>query len=340
MAAHDQALLERLIQQPQGFDLFQAISLLEREGVAAGHVAIGETGGTEAVRLKSHISLGFQASDVRKISRGADTGEAFTLSTPALSLAGHGGPLPAAFTELILERNAAKDFATTDFLDIIQHRLLSLFYLGRKRRHLGLGWASPQSSSVARATDHLCGLNLAARPAHAPWLRHAGLLGGAPRSMAALCTLLSDRFDMPFRAQQFVGGWQRLEEDELTRLGSKQQSPELGRTAMLGRKVWDQAAAISLHAMDQPMQRVMQLLPGGSAHDDFKAAVRGFIPSALRVEVSLTPSASSVSAGRLSASSSPRLGWNAWMAGATDSEQTRPAPVPARFTFECAGHEH
>ena len=39
MAAHDQVLLERLIQQPQGFDLFQAISLLEREGVAVAPVA-------------------------------------------------------------------------------------------------------------------------------------------------------------------------------------------------------------------------------------------------------------------------------------------------------------
>jgi len=50
MSAADRPLLQRLLEQPQGFDLFQAISLLEREGVAAGHAEIGADG-VEAVRL-------------------------------------------------------------------------------------------------------------------------------------------------------------------------------------------------------------------------------------------------------------------------------------------------
>ncbi|MEO0314217.1 MAG: type secretion system baseplate subunit TssG [Pseudomonadota bacterium] len=334
-------LPERLLNTPQGFDLFQAISLLEREGVAEGRVEIGASGGPEAVRLKSHISLGFEASDVRNISRGAETGEAFTLSTPVLSLSGHGGPLPAAFTELLLERNAAKDFATSDFLDIIQHRMLSLFYLNRKRRRLGLGWASPQASTVARSTGYLCGLEVDSvdRQTHKPWLRHAGLIAGAPRSMTALCALLADRYAILFQGEQFVGGWQRLEEDELTQLGHPQQSPQLGRNAFLGRRIWDQAAAIRLRADDEPIARVMDLLPGGSDHEDFKTTVRAFIPSALRVEVLLTPKTDTLPAGRLSTLSSPRLGWNAWMGESGDTNE-RSTPVPARFAFECAGHEH
>ncbi len=353
MAARDldQDLIGRLLDQPQGFDLFQAISLLERDGMADGHAAIGESdasssglgnGATEAVRLSSHVSFGFEASDVKGVRRGAATGEAYTLSTPVLSLLGQAGPLPSAFTELVIERNAAKDFATADFLDILHHRLLSLFYLSRKRRRLGLGHASPQASTVARATDQLCGLNLAARPKHAPWLRHAGLLGGAPRSMASLCAMLTDRYAMPFRGEQFIGGWQRLEDDELTALGQGHAAPELGRSAFLGRRVWDQAAAIRLHADGQPMARVLALLPGGEAHDDFKAAVRGFIPSALRVEVSLTPAADTLVSGGLSSPAAPRLGWNAWMGdGISDNAGAdRNTPLPARFSFECTGYEH
>ena len=190
------------------------------------------------------------------------------------------------------------------------------------------------------------------------------LLGGAPRSMSSLCALLSDRFAMTFHGEQFIGGWQRLEDDELTALGQGHSAPELGRTAFLGRRVWDQAAAIRLQAEDQPMERVMDLLPGGELHDDFKAAVRGFIPSALRVEVMLTPAADALkfgsvgALGRLSSGSAPRLGWNAWMGdGLTGQsrmpsdvlplttpnrqpDSAAPAPMPARFSFECAGHEH
>ncbi len=330
MAAPDTALLQRLLDQPQQFDLFQAISLLEREGVAEGRAEIGERG-TEAVRLGSHLSLGFEASDVRAATRQPPTGEAFRLTTPVLSLAGHAGPLPTAFTEMLLERQGAKDFATADFLDIFHHRLISLFYLNRKRRRPGLGWASPQASTVARASSRLCGLEDGERGGQRPRLRHAGLLGGAPRSMAALCALLTDRYGMPFAGEQFVGGWQRLEDDEVTAVGDARRPPELGRTAFVGRRVWDQAAGIRLYADEQPFARVLQLLPGGELHDDFKSAVRHFLPAALRVEVCLRPAADEVPAGRLGADSAPRLGWNAWMSDAAHG---------ARFTFESAGHEH
>lgn len=333
MVVPDTALLDRLLARPQGFDLFQAISLLEREGVAEGRAEIGAPG-VEAVRLCSHLSLGFEASDVKAAGRHAPSGEAFSLTTPVLSLAGHAGPLPTAFTELLLERRAARDLASIDFLDIFHHRLLSLFYLNRKRRRVGLGWSSPKASTVAQASMRLCGLQPDGRSGHAPRLRHAGLLGGAPRSMAALCVLLSDRYAMPFRGEQFVGGWQRLEEDELTRLGDRRRAPALGRTAFVGRRVWDQAAAVRLNVAEQPAARLLPLLPGGAQHEDFKAAVRNFMPSALRIHVCLTPAASALPEGRLSATGAPRLGWNAWVG------ETGSTPRAARFTFECAGHEH
>lgn len=347
----DTALIPRLLEQPQGFDLFQAIRLLEREGMADGHAALGSDSGTEAVRLSSFVSLGFEASDIREARRGAVTGEAFTLSTPVLSLLGQSGPLPSAFTELVIERNAVKDFATADFLDILHHRLLSLFYLGRKRRRPGLSDGAAQASSAVNATHHLCGMNLSASSGHVSWLRHAGLLGGAPRSMASLCTLLSDRYSIAFRGEQFVGGWQRLEDDEITTLGDAQHAPELGRTALIGRRVWDQSAAIRLNADHLPLARLMQLLPEGADHEDFKTTVRNFIPSALRVEVCLTPAANTLGAASLTSTSGPRLSWNAWMGERTESKQPSQddsseqdhktiTPKPARFSFECARHEH
>ena len=90
----DRDLVAQLLRQPQGYDLFQAISLLERDAIADGHAPIGDSSGPEAVRLSSHVSLGFEASDVSAARRGGTTGEAYTLSTPVLSLLGHAGPLP------------------------------------------------------------------------------------------------------------------------------------------------------------------------------------------------------------------------------------------------------
>jgi type VI secretion system protein ImpH len=116
----------------------------------------------------------------------------------------------------------------------------------------------------------------------------------------------------------------------------------LGQTALLGRQAWDQSAAIRLCATGLPLTRVMQLLPGGDQHDIFKATVRDFLPAALMVEVSLTPSAETVRSASLSATGRPRLGWNAWVAernGRSDTTITE-TPPPARFSFDCAHHEH
>ena len=238
----DRQLIPALLAQPQGFDLFQAISLLERAGVAEGHAEIGAEHGSEAVRLSSHISLDFDASDVRDARRGAVTGEPFTLTTPVLSLLGQAGPMPAAFTEMIIARNAAKDFATAEFLDIFHHRLLSLFYLGRKRHRPSMG-GDANSTSVGSATRRLCGSTEQVPNDAGRWLRHAGLLAGAPRSIASLCTLLADRFQISFRAEQFVGRWCPLESDDLMLLGDSARPPVLGHTALLGRQAWDQSVS-------------------------------------------------------------------------------------------------
>ena len=337
----DTQLVPALLAQPQGFDLFQAISLLERAGMAEGHAELGAEHGTEAVRLSSHISLDFDASDVYDARRGAHTGEPYTLRTPVLSLLGQAGPMPAAFTELVIARAATKDFATAEFLDIFHHRLLSLFYLGRKRHRPSVG-GDTHSASVGSATRRLCGSTHLQAQDEGRWLRHAGLLAGSPRSMASLCTLLQDRYQIAFRGEQFVGQWLPLEKDDLTLLGDEERAPILGQTALLGRQAWDQSAAIRLHATDLPLKRIMQLLPGGEQHEEFKATVRGFLSAALIVEVALTPTVETVSSASLSATGRPRLGWNAWVAerNTRSDAVASNTPPPARFSFDCAHHEH
>jgi predicted component of type VI protein secretion system len=86
----------------------------------------------------------------------------------------------------------------------------------------------------------------------------------------------------------------------------------------------------------------MQLLPGGEQHEEFKTTVRSFLSAALIVEVALTPTVETVSSASLSATGRPRLGWNAWVAERNtriDAVASN-TPPPARFSFDCAHHEH
>ncbi|OYZ17863.1 MAG: hypothetical protein B7Y28_18055 [Polaromonas sp. 16-63-31] len=286
------ALVERLGDRPQGFNLFQAISLLERASPQLAPVGKGD-GQTEAVRLKSVVSLGFQPSDVSRVSAGAEDAEAWVLATPVLSLAGAQGPLPLPFTEMVLERTAARDHATADFLDIFNHRL-----------------GSPQGESS--------------------WLRHAGLLGGAPRSMTGLLAMLSDRLGVVARGRQFCGGWRDLEPRDITRLAGRTsgRAPRLGRSAVLGKRVWDQGAGITLELSGLTLRRLRRLLRGGEEHALLGWMVGRYLQQDVGVEMVLHIDGRELRPCILGQKEPLQLGWTSWLVSSTPYTGTF---APARF---------
>lgn len=269
----------RLIAAPYRYNLFQAISVLER-AVHRAHprsAALGVGNGrAEGVRFSAHIALHFPSADIQYVRAmpykqhvNASATPAYVLSTAVLSLAGAQGPLPLPFTELILQRTAARDHATSDFLDIFHHRFLSFLYRSRKKHTPSLHTAPLREAPVLRCMAAMANLgDLTAgahdatretataaltaphrlvddaaspaarngRPAHAdktvhPWLQHVGLLGAAPRSMVGLLILLRDRLKVPFTGEQFVGAWQSMDVAAPLTLGAAKRAGDLRSTS-------------------------------------------------------------------------------------------------------------
>ncbi|MFJ4293268.1 type VI secretion system baseplate subunit TssG [Cupriavidus sp. NPDC089707] len=341
------AVIDRLAANPAGFDLFQAISLIER---ATPGAPLGRGNGAgEPVRLRGLVSLAFQPRDIGAVHKGgghksggdkgggdkSGGGQAFTLTTPVMSLAGAGGPLPLAYTEMLLERRAARDPAMGDLLDSFNHRFLSFLYRGRRKHAPALGGQRPTSSTLAACLDALSNLGLqrgaavanvpavpagAARPT--PWLRHAGLLGAAPRSMAGLLAMVGDRLGLRVGGSQFIGGWLPVDAGDAVRLGGcgGAAGTALGCGAVLGRRAWDQAAGIRLDVQVPAAGRLQGLLPGGGDHALVAGLVRAYAAQPLQVRLALRLGTRQPAGLGLGA----RLGWTAWLAG---GGQARPAPV-------------
>ncbi|WP_168790067.1 type VI secretion system baseplate subunit TssG [Paraburkholderia aromaticivorans] len=379
------ALIARLIANPQGFELFQAISLLERAVPHARPLGRGNGAG-EGVRLSGFVSLAFEPSDVHGVRRGESPRHpsaherepqdaprayehehdrqtpAYTLSTPVLTLAGANGPLPMPFTELVLEGRARRDFATADLLDIFNHRFLSFLYRSRKKHAPGLNWRSPHASALAACLDALSNLGLhgALRGPHEErlWMRHAGLLSAAPRSMTGLLALLSDRLGTPVRGMQFVGGWRQIDATDslrLARVGTR--APRLGGHSVLGRRAWDQATGIRIEFSDLSRERFAALLPGGRDHALAQWLIQCYVQQDFDVEfvLKLTPQRVNCALGGPNAA---RLGWTSWVAGgqqnaqddgaSLDTARTNPtttalgttaaAPAPVRLALRAAGN--
>ncbi len=339
------ALIATLIARPHSFDLFQAISLLERAVPGAEPLGHGNGAG-EAVRLTGFVTMAFQGADVRSVrardaaddeTNGNGEARAYTLSTPAFTLAGANGPLPIAYTEMLLASRAARDHAMADLLDIFNHRFLSFLHRGRRKHAPGLHGDAPRTSAPGTCLDALASLGLrgGARGPHGAqlWMRHAGVLGGAPRSMAGLLMMLSERLGLTARGVQFAGAWREMDEADTACLaGHRTQPPtRLGGMHVLGRRTWDQAAGIQIRFDDLPAERIAGLLPGGRDHELAAWLVHGYVQQDLDVQIVLNVrrGASRLDGAAVGGGTAARLGWTSWLAGARQ-------PAPVRFALRAA----
>lgn len=323
-------LIERLYSRPQGFNLFQAISLLERDAPDRAGLGTG-VGLDEAAMLRGNISLAFAPSDVVSVQPANGPADRSTLTSAAMSLAGANGPLPLPFTELLLQRRTAKDRAALDFLDIFHNRWLAFLYRSRKKHHIGLNWrANQQDNALARTIDALSGLGRAegARGPHGEVARlsHAGLQNAAPRSMLNLLALLSDRLNIRIKGRQFVGGWQTLDAVDQPPLGRA----VLGQQAVLGSRAWDAAAGIELTVEVTPISRLQSLLPGGQDHVLMAWLLRRHTQSELQVRLVLQPQAQA--SANLLGLGKARLGWTSWLSQSGDPQRPQPLqPIKTRL---------
>ncbi|MFM0339037.1 type VI secretion system baseplate subunit TssG [Paraburkholderia fungorum] len=355
------ALIARLLAQPQGFDLFQAIHLLERAQPWTRALGYGD-GTDEAVRLRGFVSLAFEASDIRSAQRHPLTSEAqpsnaqadgpqadnarqpratYTLTTPVMTLAGANGPLPMPFTEMVLTRRAARETAMADLLDIFNHRFLSFLYRSRQKLAPSLTSRAPRDAELAACLDALGNLGLHGGPrgprGASLWLRHAGLLGGAPRSMTGLLALLSDRLGVTVRGAQFVGGWHTVDAADTLRLArAGARAPRLGGVAVLGRRTWSQSAGLRIEFFDLSETLFAALLPGGEAHELAAWLVRSYLQQDHDVSFVLRR-AKPAGAGALGGTAPARLGWTSWMGTERDASRAANArPQAVRLAMRAA----
>ncbi len=316
---------------PQSVGLFQAISLLERS--VAGATALGQGSGRgEALRLCAQITLAFAPSDIAEVQPLPGPGPRWLLRTPLMALAGTDGPLPLPDTERLLQSLRNRDPAPLAFLDIFHHRWLSFLYRSRVQHRIGLQWRGPADSPLARALDAIGGLGLGrgARGAggERAWLRQAALQGPAPRSMAGLTAMLSDRLGLPVSGQSCVGGWLRLDGNDIARLG---RGAALGGGAVLGQRAWDASAGIALQVGPVPAERWTDWLADGRDCLRLRWLTSRHVQQDLQLRLDLLP-------GTWPAQACPRLGqarlgWSAWLS----RPQGGTALAPVRLRLPSTG---
>ena len=330
----DPALIEVLRSEPYRFDVRQAVRLLEMLDVACVTLGAGSDPEREAVAVRGSLTSSFPPSDIEKLTLTTPDRKA-ELTVAFMGLAGAFGPLPPPLTARVVERLRKRDLAARDFLDLFNHRLVSLMLRQWRLFHPALQGSPLQPEMAARRPLlALLGLATARAPSDgrlAPLtvslMASAGLLNPRPVSAHALERLLGGHFGVPARVVPFRGGWLKLAPDQWTRLGRRQQQP-LGHHAVLGTRVWDQAAGIRIEIGPAFLPLFLAFLPAGAAHA--QAARLLMLPLGERLDVSLRLilRAGEVPESFLgearSGRSGTRLGWTSWL-----GRQPRAAPGAA-----------
>lgn len=308
---------DELATRAYAFDFAQAVRLLEMLSPRSVPVGEGADPALEPVRFRSSFSLAFPASEIQSL-RPAEDGGPPELLVNFLGLGGALGPLPHALTEWVLARVAAKDYALRDFLDIFNHRLVSIFFRSRRRSRLGMERDSPEEQRFADYLRAVIGLltdGIKGRkeiPERA-LLGYAGLLNKKPRDLAGLVVLLRDHFGVEIEVRPLRGAFRALAPERLTRLGEKGQNRALGETAMLGSRVWDQQAGIEIRLGPLPFVRYTDFLPGQPGYVALVQLVRFYAGPGLDLHLTLLVQGADIPPARLGRKGTAVLGQAAFL---------------------------
>lgn len=352
-------VIQQLLRTPQRFSFFQAIRLFERwlggKGVDGDvlsrinfrnslslsfpsgeiesldlrlnepgrqHPGGGSGGGISSAEVADSVS----ASDVESVSL-----------TPAfMGLLGNSGTLPLFYTEALAQHEAqTKDEAPRAFMDVFSGRAVSLFYQAWRKNRLPVQYELDRQNRFLPLVLSLAGVGYKTLRGRLQGDRggvsdevlafYAGALQQRTMSARQLQQVLLGFFQVPVEVDQFVGRWYPLPDSGKARLGMPAArggtQAVLGRSAMLGDRVWQRDLRMRVTLGPLSHQRFQRFLPGGQGALALKELLTVMGGVSLEYEVQLKLHQSDVRGCALASDRAPasgRLGWDTFL-------QTRPA---------------
>jgi type VI secretion system protein ImpH len=285
-------LQQRLADRGYDFEFFQAVRLLERLSPNRAPVGRFSVPATEVARFEVNQEMGFPASPIEGIE--FVEGQPARVKVNFMGLTGPQGVLPLYYTELMRERLRARDHSAVSFLDIFNHRMISLFYQAWEKYRFPIAYERGDRDRFSHHLLDLIGLGTKGLENRQPLpddslIFYTGLLSQHARSASALRNLVADYFNVQCEVEQFIGGWYPLIEDTQCCLDAEDFtiSEQLGFGAVVGDEVYDQQSAVRIVLGPLSLEQYCGFLPNGVGHEPLKALARLFGGPTIDFEVKL-----------------------------------------------------
>jgi type VI secretion system protein ImpH len=302
------SLTKELLEKGHEFSFMQILRLLR---VILGPAAL-EKG---RVRVRPELSLSFPAADVARVESLGGSDPVFRVTATFMGLYGPASPLPAFYTEDLLEEVSADGSICREFLDIIHQRLYTLYVRCWSKYRLFVRVEEEQDSGEREKLFCLLGLGepeLAAELSEA-WslIRYAGLLTLFPRSALGLEVFLRDALGMScISVTQCIRRMVPIPPDQRIRMGLA--NCRLGIDTIHGCEVADRMGKFRIRIGPLRKNVFDILLPGTPLQKKVTALTKLYVSSPLDFDLELVLAAGEAQPIRLGDPAGPRLGWNMW----------------------------
>lgn len=344
------SVTRNITEQPYQYTFQQAVRLLERSSsytfkefnTEKNPVALHKSPGTECIRFHGQNSLSFPSSEIASIQKVTtdNNTKQWSMKINFMGLTGAMGVLPHHYTELLLQRLKIKDKSLLDFLDIFNHRTISLFYQASTKYNLPIEYERKKLNPPGRntrdqhtqallsliglGTEHLTN-DLYTNPES--MIYYGGLLTQSVRTTTGLKLIIQHHFGIPVEIKEFIGQWQELIDDVRTRLPDRNNRSGcnacLGRSSMLGKKGWFAQGRIRIILGPLSKQQLQTFSPGTSSLKALNELVRFYVGAEQDYDFIIRIKRADVPAKiKMTKKNTALLSWNTWLSSKENKNYT------------------
>ncbi|ESX11098.1 type VI secretion protein [Mesorhizobium sp. LSJC265A00] len=252
-----------------------------------------------------------------------------------LGLLGPEGPMPLHLTRWVLDRLSQRWYAgaearqtsdTTfvDFVNILQHRMIALYYRAWADAHPAVQVERGVGGRVRSMLEAMAGIGLPGTQdaeLDTVKLRQAASLASQVDGPERLTLFLAEAFKVPVVLKEFVAAWMTIPKALQTRLAGSYAT--LGRSATIGPRSFSRQSRIELRIGALSYIDYKAFLPGGERLKLLKQAVRDLIGETIDVDLRIVLAAKAVPPAKLGTVQLARTTWLARPVEKGDADDMR-----------------
>lgn len=314
-------IIESLTKKSSNFSFFQAYRLLclilKEEGVFKFE---------EAIRVRPKLSLDFPGTDIVKIDKKEESTYNFDITTTFLGLYGSSSPLPAYYTEMLLEEKEEDRSITRDFIDILNNSLYHLLFQRWSKYELGYKIIEEKDQTTIERLYSLIGLKIKEFREkvedHQSLLSYIGLFSQFPRSATALEIILKNILNIQnLEIIQCILRWANIPQEQWLTLGEN--NTILGETTYLGQKIKDRMGKFALKVKIKKFAELSPLLPTTKTYKKMKQIIELYLDQPLQWDLLVETDSDVTVPIKLGDKSRAYLGWNTWLGKLKTNQKQR-----------------